>query len=439
MKLNTIALSALLSVNLFGYSQERIVELPLSVHNGYGPFRAGFGGMSPINLEDENNSWKNTYLKVSKFPEGLTDMKQGHIETNNCQSVYQNYLLGNITKSWYEGFQKSCNWIPDTLNLSKNPIKTKIAFAYGKNSEGILKMVVDANNNLDLSDDNLFTPHEITFDKIDSLAQIYAVDVSFEIFVHNDIVPVSAPLLVMYSKQGNMLVKNFSQYATTQYKGEQIAVSSSGFMDLSYDNIEVAFINDLKDGEKVKREEIYRKNEFIEIKDEIYKISGVNTNSNTLVLEKITLPKTQIFSTQTGYKAHHFQGEEFTTGSTISLEGFKGKYILLDFWAEWCVPCIQEFPALKELYAKTDRTKFEIIGIVGASSPDGLKKRIEQHEITWPQILSNEIVKTYGVNSYPTTFILDTEGVVVAKNLRGKELEEKILSLITEGIKNASH
>jgi len=431
-KTNTVALIALLSILVLNCSQEKIVELPLTAHNGYGPFGAGFVGVSH-NSESESNPWKNTYLKLSKFPEGLTDMKYGHIETNIYQSVYQDYLSGNITKDWYEGLQKSWNWIPDTLNLSKNHVKTKIAFVYGKDSEGILKIAVDANNNLDLNDDKLFTPLEITFDNIDSLAQIFAVDVSFEIFVHNKIVPVSVPLLIMYDNRINIFACNFSQYATTLYKGKQIAVSSGGFTNLSYNDPMVAFTNDLKDEEKEKEENTYRKNEYIEIKDEIYKILGVKTNNNTLVLEKTNLPKTQIFSTQVGYKSYLFQGEEFTTGSSISLEDFKGKYVLLDFWAEWCGPCISEFPALKELYAKTNRSKFEIIGIVGDSSPDGLKERIDQHALYWPQILSNEIVKTmYGVNSYPTTIIIDTKGTIIAKNLRGEKLEEKILSFINE-------
>ena len=161
MKLSTIAIVALLSINLFCYSQERIVELPLSIHNGYGPFRAEFGGVFTYDSEDENNPWRNTYLKISKFPEGLTDMQYGHFDTNNRQSTYQDYMLGNITKNWYETVQKMWNWVPDTLNLSKNPVKTKIAFVYGKDSNGIVKFAVDSNNNLDLSDDKLFIPHEL--------------------------------------------------------------------------------------------------------------------------------------------------------------------------------------------------------------------------------------------------------------------------------------
>ena len=145
-----------------------------------------------------------------------------------------------------------------------------------------------------------------------------------------------------------------------------------------------------------------------------------------LVLER----DNKAFSTQIGYKPYPFQGTELTNSTAILSESLKGKYVLLDFWAESCIPCIAEFPKLKELYAKTDRAKFEIIGIAGSSTHNGIKRLIEKHEVPWPQILSDDIVKKYGVKSYPTTFLIDTEGFIVAKDLRGKELEEKILNLI---------
>ena len=160
-------------------------------------------------------------------------------------------------------------------------------------------------------------------------------------------------------------------------------------------------------------------------------ITGVNTNKSTFVLEKI-----DSLSTQIGYKSYPFQGEEFTTKIPVSSESLRGKYVLLDFWATWCKPCIQEFPFLKKLYANTDRTKFEIVGIVGGDSPPNmLTEVVERYELTWPQILSDEtnnITKTYGVRGYPMVFLLDTDGFIIAKYLRGKALEEKILSLMKE-------
>ena len=447
MKLNKIALIALLSVKLFGCSQEKLVELPLTIQNDHSPFGVWFAGMGAIS-ENENDPWKNSYLKVSKFPEGLTDMKHGFIETNIYQFVYQNYLSGNITKSWYEELKKSWNWEPDTLTLSKNPVRTGIAFAYGKDLEGVLKIAVDANGNLDLSDDRLFTALDGTSfsessDKA-SLIKAYSFNVPFEIFVQNRIIPVSSSLLIIYNSQYNLLMSRLALYATTQYKGEQIAVSL-GNARVSYENIQLAFINNLKKGELIDEENIHKENEYIEIKDEIFKILGVNTDKFTLMLEKvdtrnnaISLKKTnlteiEVFSTQIGDKLYPFQGEEFTTKEMVSLESLRGKYVLLDFFGTWCMPCISEIPFLKELYAKTDRAKFEIIGIVGRSPSDALRRLINNYSIDWPQIMSNEtnlLIEKYGISKYPTTFLLDPAGIIIAIDLRGKELEEKVLSLI---------
>ena len=442
MKSKKIALLTLLSAVFFACSQEedKIVELPLTPQKGYGHFAPffyeGFGGISPYSENEDK-----TNLKVSKFPEGLTDMKLGDIETNRYQSAYQNYLLGNITKERYEELQKSWDWTPDTINLSKTPVKTRIAFVSGKDAEGIVKIAVDANNNLDLSDDGLFIPLDMDsyhWSKADSFAQVYAVDVSFETFVHNKIVPVSVPLFVVYNSGLKMFMSSFSQYMTTQYEGKQIAVSS--FTSLAYHDIKLAVIpEDLENGKKLKEEDLYKKNEYIDIKGKNYKVLGVNTNKNALVLEKTNLPKTQLFAARAGYKAPLFEGEDLTTNSNISLESFKGKYVLLDIWGDWCKPCIEELPHLKELYAITDRAKFEIIGIAGHSSSEGIKKLVDEHELTWVQILSddtNKIVESYGVEGYPTAILLDTEGVIIAKNIgagsESRRLEEKILNLMEE-------
>ena len=443
MKSNKIALIYLLSVIFFSCSQDKIVELPLTIQNGFSPFHMSLVGMLPIPTDENHpHPWDNIFPRILKFPEVLTDMKYDYIVPNSYQFIYQNYLLGNISEDFYKARNYHMMWeIVDSLSLSRTPIRTELAFVYGKDAEGILKIAVDTNRNLNLNDDELVAVLEVTSlnnsTNQDSLINAHVIYVPFEIFVQNEIISVNTPILFIYDNRNNMLMYGISICATTHYKGEQMAVSSVGSSLYQYENqrgvLQLAFINDLKEGERVRQENIYRKDDYIEIKNKIYKIIGVNVEKHTLVLEKIDLPKRQFFTTQVGFKPHPFQGEEITTKSSISLESFKGKYVLLDFWAEWCGPCIAEFPHLKELYAKTDRKKFEIIGIAGSSSFDGIKRLIEQHEITWPQILSddtNKITEMYGIQEYPTTFLIDTEGIIISKNLRGKELEDKILSLI---------
>lgn len=433
MKFSTFTFSLFIAC-LLSCTPDKVIKLPITEKDGYGPFKSALRGISPYS-EDENNPWKKTYLKISGAPENWSDIKFGDIDTDMYQSVYQNYYQGNITKERYEELKNSWDWKPDTLSLSKEPIKCKIAFAFGKDSTGETNMVIDANNNLDLSDDKIFKPiNPSGKTNNDSLAITNSITVMYERFINNNVVKVSAPLLVVQMSQYDMFMCNFPQYATTKLNGEEIVISSDGFTNLSYKNPGIVLIDDsLGEGEKVEYEKIILKNEYIEIKDKIYKNLGVNRNENVLMLEKTDLPKDQLYSSQVGYKSFDFAGDDFKTKSSILSDSLKGKYVLLDFWAVWCGPCVQEFPNLKSLYGKVDKSIFEIIGIVGDSSSDALDKMLTKHAISWPQIVSddtNKIKEKYGVHGYPTTFLLNPEGIIVAKNLRGKELEDKIISLI---------
>jgi peroxiredoxin len=436
MKTRTFFSAVSAAALCFSCTWESTVEIPISLQTGYGPFTLGLGGASP-DSEDESNPWKKTYLQVTGIPEEWTDTKKGDIETNIYQTVYQSYLQGNISQERYEALQESWSWTPDTLRLSKKPLKSKIAFAFGKDAAGATKMVVDANNNLDFSDDAIFTPVELdlhdTFFNRDSLLKS-AISVAYERLSGNQIIQEKALLFIAYRHLYSMWMYNFAQHATATFKGKELAIRPSYFRDLSYNNTDVILMNDsLKSGKKAATDELISENEYLAFGNEVYKYKGVNMNRGVMMLEKIALPKNQIYSTQTGFKAIPFEGRDFTSNDSITLNSYKGKYLLVDFWAVWCGPCIQELSNLKAMYDTLDKSKVEIIGIAGESPADALEKMIAQHGITWPQILSdklNPITKKYGVSGYPTTFLIDPNGVIIAKNLRGKMLEDKINELI---------
>lgn len=106
------------------------------------------------------------------------------------------------------------------------------------------------------------------------------------------------------------------------------------------------------------------------------------------------------------------------------------KYILIDFWASWCAPCRREIPNLRNLYAKYGSRGFQIISISRDRNAEDWKKAIEDEQLTWPNFLDeSDIAKLYKVRAIPTMYLVDADGRIVAENVRGEALAEKVAEL----------
>ncbi|NEM98823.1 TlpA disulfide reductase family protein [Pontibacter burrus] len=122
-------------------------------------------------------------------------------------------------------------------------------------------------------------------------------------------------------------------------------------------------------------------------------------------------------------------------GGTASLSSLRGKYVLIDFWASWCGPCRKENPNVVRMYNIYKDKGFEIFGVSLDQNREKWLKAIADDKLTWPHVSDlkgweSAAAGLYNITAIPQTLLLDKEGRIIAKNLRGKDLENKLAEVL---------
>lgn len=162
----------------------------------------------------------------------------------------------------------------------------------------------------------------------------------------------------------------------------------------------------------------------------------IEINANDFYVEKALGFQHEAESLGIGVQAPNFKAKTLQ-GNQISLADYKGKIVVLEFWAMWCGPCIPEIPHLKSLNSKYSEDELQIIGVSLDTDSEKLEEFLKEREMEWPQIVQpkqwdDEITQMYNVYVIPRSFIIGRDGKIVAKNLRGEELEKEVAKLIQQ-------
>jgi thiol-disulfide isomerase/thioredoxin len=170
-------------------------------------------------------------------------------------------------------------------------------------------------------------------------------------------------------------------------------------------------------------------------KDTTSSASATDTKDNSASVSQVTVDVVE--GINLGNKAPEIM-QASPKGNVITLSSFKGKLVLVDFWASWCGPCRAENPAVVAAYNKYHSLNFkngkgfEILSVSLDQNAVAWEKAIDKDQLIWPnhvsdlQGWSNAAALRYGVNSIPTNVLVDGNGIIVAKNLRGTDLEKAL-------------
>ena len=234
-----------------------------------------------------------------------------------------------------------------------------------------------------------------------------------------------------YGDAGNKLVQEYRDSATTEERRtaieEEYDVLTRQTVDQNRDNIFGALLLAQQLGFDLSGQELL---------DEIAKFSPEMQQNQLLVDLKERAEakmKTDIGQPYIDVVQPDADGNEVSLKSVV--ENPANKYVLLDFWASWCGPCMGEVPHLKRTYDEFHKKGFEIFGVTFDDNREDWLDAVKENKMNWVHVgllngFDNQAAKDYAVNAIPSNFLIDSEGKIVAKNLRGEALYEKIAELL---------
>lgn len=356
---------------------------------------------------------------------------------NYNQHLFEALVEGRITR---ENYLNSIKTSPlDTACVTNQKIKRNYASVFiGLDSLNNKEVIVDANNNLDFSDDKVYT-----FNLKEKINTLPRVEISVDYFNGKEIQPTTVsmkmdPNEITYS-QNEIDKKANLTLMIDSYKGGTGIIGGKRYN--FYVNNEYFGLYPLKNhviSLKLENEEInensyrYNPTDTLRFGHALYRVKQLKPD--LLQIELIAKTK---FEATLNSMAPEISGKDIFSSKDFSTQQLKGKYILIDFWGSWCRPCVESLPDLKRLHEKYKSKNIAFVSIARESDPELIKakKIITEQKLDWPQLapLSGNIMENYLIRAYPTTMLIDPQGKVVIREL-GPQALEKIASYLEKNL-----
>lgn len=153
-------------------------------------------------------------------------------------------------------------------------------------------------------------------------------------------------------------------------------------------------------------------------------------------IERMAVAAERSAALKAGAKAPDFSARTLD-GDTVKLSDLRGQVVLLDFWASWCGPCLAEMPNVKKTYNEFKDKGFTVVGISGDHTEKDLRDFLAKNDYDWKMIYQSPdeegtVLEQYGIQYFPTTYLLDREGTIRAVDLRGEELYNAVKELVQQ-------
>jgi thiol-disulfide isomerase/thioredoxin len=367
------------------FAQKQEIKLPLTFHNELSIHSDEWSSLDHTKVLSDT-------LGIAKTCKSLTNLKTGRIR------IYDEAIF----TGWDRSFRSS------------------VKFVFGTDKNGKDQLIIDKNNNSDFSDDIFFVADTIGIKPKVSMDQLSKVSVEYDWAEQGKKVKRFTDVHIVYNSQQKLFFFTFAQHASAILNKIKLEIVPQ--RDLSYMNFEVFY-------DSSSATEAITSNKYLKDNDKLYRVKDLDIDGNVLILEKEKIPFSKIESPQIGFRAPAFSAIDLIAKDTVSLEKYKGKYVFLDLWTTWCGPCLAEMPKIKKIYDEIDHSKIEFIGIVGKDKPERINNIINNIGINWKLVEANSdnyIFNKYKVRSFPTTLLIDPNGIVIKSNFRAEELKKFI-------------